>query len=96
MKIKYYRLSKEERKEYRDKYYATSKGKILKKNTAISYVTSILLLIYSIYSYIDTYINHLSKWYYAYNTLLLVISIIMIISIHNLRIRAINNYIIKK
>ena len=96
MKIKYYRLSKEEQKDYRTRFYNTNKGKNLKKYTKISYITTFLLLIMGIYNILDTYFNHLSKYYYYYGALIIILSIIMLFSIHRLRIKAINNYIVKK
>ena len=96
MKIKYYRLSKEERKDYTKKYFKTKKGQNFKKYSRISLICSVILFGFGIYYFIDTYINHMSKWYYMYGSILLIISIIMIVSIHNLKIKIINNYIVKK
>ena len=96
MKIKYYRLSKEERKEYKNKFYATKKGKNLKKFTTGSYIASFALLFFGIYYIIDTYINKGNVFYYYYAALIIIISIIMIISNHKLRIEKINDYIVKK
>ena len=96
MKIKYYRLSKEERKQYRDKFYATKKGKTFKKYTGYSYLMCILLVAFSIYYVIDAYINKLSKWYYIYASILLIISIIMALSVRKVRVTKINDYIVKK
>ena len=96
MKIKYYRLSKEERKEYRNKFFKTKNGKRVNKYSIISYVCSILLLLLGIYYILDTYFNKANKLYYYYAALIIVISIIMIVSIHKLRINKINDYIVKK
>lgn len=96
MKIKYYRLSKEERKEYRNKFYSTTKGKNIRKFTSISYVMDILLLITGVYYILDTYFNKGNKLYYYYAALIIVIAIIMFVSVHKLRINKINDYIVKK
>ena len=96
MKIKYLRLSKEEKKEVRDKFYKTPKGKRLKKYTNMSLIFNFLLLIYAIYFIIDTYINKGHRFYYIYGFLFVALSIIMIISIRNIRIKMINNYVVNK
>ena len=96
MKIKYYRLSKEERKEYKDKFYKTKAGKKLKKYSTISYVADILLIILGIYYIIDTYINKTNKLFYYYGALVIVLGLILTISVYKLRVNKINDFIVKK
>ena len=93
MKVYYLRLPKDEQKKIKSNFYQTEKGKRLVKYSNISFVMCILLIIYSIYLSIDTYINHKTPLYYYYSILLIIIAIILIISIRNTRIKAINNSI---
>ena len=95
MRIKYYRLSKDERRKYRNKVYSSSKGKRLVKYTNITITISLMLFVIGIYYIFDNAFNNNNYLYYIYAAMIILVSIIMMISAYRLRIKTINDYIIK-
>lgn len=92
MKIKYWRLTKDERKKARNNFYKTEFGKNISSRLTRLLVTGILGLLFSLY----LLIFHESIWDITSGSLLLVASIVFIISSIKLRIRNINDFITKK
>lgn len=95
MKIKYLRLSKEERKEVRKKFFETDKGILVRKKLNRSIFCSVFCILFGLYLLVDAYINTHKTWDYIYGTGILVIGIIMIFFYFKIRAIVINNYITK-
>ncbi len=96
MKVKYLRLSKDEQKKVQEKFYSTEEGRLVKKYTRISLIMGLSLIGFAVYFSLDAYFNHLSKLYYLYSAILVVIAFIFIFAVRNLRVTKLNNTIIKK
>ena len=94
MKIKYLRLTKEQRKKVKETYYNTPKGKALKSKLRLVLVSIIGLIICAIAILIDAIINKGSTWDYIYAACLGLIAICFIVVSYNLRIKRLNNYLI--
>lgn len=92
MKIKYWSLTKDERKKARNDFYKTEFGKNISSRLTRLLVTGILGFLFSLY----LLIFHESIWDITSGFLLLIASIVFIISSIRLRIRNINDFITKK
>lgn len=95
MKIKYLRLNKEERKEARDKFFATEKGILVKKKLNYGLFCSILLMLFSIYLLIDAIKNKLGTWSIIYGVGVFVFGIVFLIYYFKIRTTVVNNYLTK-
>lgn len=95
MKIKYNRLSKENKIKYKKEYYQTNEGKYVKRKLLSALVCGILCLIISIYLLIDAYISHLGIWQYIYGSCVFVFGIMFIIFYFKILITKLNIYVIK-
>lgn len=96
MKIKYLRLSKEERKKIKKEYFASPKGKALKSKLRMVNISALGLFLCSIFITIQTFINKTSYWNYIYSSCLVIIAIAFLVISYNLRLKRINNYVIEK
>lgn len=95
MKIKYLRLSKEERKKINIKYFNTEKGKYIKKNLQNSLICGILCIFYGIYMLIDSILNKITFLNMFYSISIIVFGIILVIVTHIIKIKKLNNYVVK-
>lgn len=95
MKVKYLRLNKEERKEARDKFFATEQGIKSKKSLNRSLICSILCMLFSIYLLIDAFKNTHETFDYIYGVCIAIISIMMFMFYLKIRVTVINNYLTK-
>ena len=95
MRVKYQRLNKEERKKYRDDYYKTAVGKKVRKNLNHALICSILCFIFSIYLIYEAFFLDNSIINKIYGLSLLAFSIIGFILYYRLRIKKINEYVVK-
>lgn len=96
IKNKYQRLTKQERKEAREKFYSTNFGKEQKSRFNRLLLISILLFIYSLYLLIDTIINHGSIWTYVLSGFIFIFALIFLIGRHKVIVKNVNDYLIKK
>ena len=95
MKIKYLRLPKVDKKKLQELYYATENGKLLKKRLLVVMLAAFGLLICSLAIIFDTYYNNHSIWNYIYAGFLFLSSLAFFISSYKLRIKRLNDYLIK-
>lgn len=95
MKLKYYTLNKNEQLSIKNEFYNTKLGKYIKRKLFSSLICGILCMIISIYVIIDNYLNNKNIWEYVYGISLLCIGITFIIITHKVRIKKINNYLVK-
>lgn len=97
MKIKYLRLSKKERKEARERYFATESGARNKKRINVSLICSILCMLFSVYLIIDAFIGKQNTvWDKIYGFSILIIGFGMFLFYFKLRTRLVNDYLTKK
>ena len=96
MKVKYLRLSKEERKKYRDEFYQTDEGKKVKKNLRQSLICNILCLLISIYLIYDAFFKSISLMNKIYGISLFVLCIIGLFVYRKVYVRRVNQYVTKK
>ena len=95
LKIKYLRLSKDERKQKKKEYFNTEKGKYVKTKIQNSLICAIICIIFSIYIIIDNILNKMTFLNMFYGISILIIGIILIIAGHIIKIKKINNYVVK-
>ena len=90
-RLKYYSLSKEEKKELKNKFYETDTGKDVKFHLNRLLITGIFGLIFGI---ILIVINK-SIWEIVLGVSLIILSLFFIISSFWVRINKINDYLVK-
>ena len=91
-KLKYYYLSKEEKKELKNKFYQTELGIKINHLLLRLIIIGIIGILYSIYLFIfRTNIYELIT-----SIILLIISLIFILSTFKIRINKLNAYLVKK
>lgn len=96
MKNKYQRMSKEEKKQTKEKYYATEDGKIMKNRLIRLFIIGVMGIAFSgylVYSNITKDGN--SIWQYLTASVLFIFSIVYIISSFKLRVKVLNKFAIK-
>lgn len=96
IKNKYQRLNKKERKEAREKFYATEFGQEQKARFNRILLVSVLLFIYGIYLLIETIIKANSIWGYVSATTMFIFALVFAIGRHKVIIKNVNDYLIKK
>ncbi|MDE6284136.1 MAG: hypothetical protein K2M17_00095 [Bacilli bacterium] len=96
LKNKYQRLSKEEKKKAREDFFTTDLGKSLKFRFNRLLVVSVLLMLYSAYIIIDTFLNNGSLFGYSAGILVFIFALVFLIGRHKLIIEKTNNYLIIK
>ena len=94
MKIKYLRLTKDQRKKARNLYYATPKGKALKSKLRMVIISIIGLVLCAVIFLIEAILTNGSAWDYAYSICLGVFALIFLIAYIHLRLQRINNYVV--
>lgn len=92
-KYKYQRLSKEEKKEAKTKFYETEQGKLLKQRFKRILIYSIILILFGIYMLVEAYTKKNSYAQYVYGTILIIFGIGFLISRSYVLMRKVNEYI---
>lgn len=95
MKTKYQRMSKEEKKKTREKYYATPEGFLNQKRFQRLLLCGILCLLYSVITSIDCFIKQDSYWYYVLSGIVAIFGLIFLIGRYKLKHKILNKYVIK-
>ena len=95
MKIKYLRLSREEKKLVKQNFYKTNAGKNVKKHLTNALVCSIFCIGISIYIIVDAFIQNVSFWNKIYGFFILGFGIAGIVAYHKIFFKKINEYVIK-
>ena len=92
LKLKYYCLTKEERRNLKINFYITEFGRNIQARLNRLCTIGILGLLFSVYLYITA----TNKWNIVYATLLALSSIFFIIASYKIRINKLNEYLIKQ
>lgn len=95
MKLLYNQLSKEERKEARNKYFSTETGLYVKNKLKSSLICSILCMITGIFLTFDAFLRTFKLIDKIYGILTIIIGIAMFIIYFKIRNNRVNNYLIK-
>lgn len=95
-KYKYQRLTKEEKKDAKEKFYQTELGINLKQKFKRILIYSIALIIFGIFLIINTYIKKDSNINYIYASLLIIFGIFFLIARRYVIIIKVNDFITKK
>ena len=96
MKIKYFRLSKEEQKKYKKEYFNSKNGKNMKKYLNLGLLSFILVLCIGIFCIFDAFMNNLSLWDKLYGFILVIFGIIGLLFYFKVKYKKINEYVISK
>lgn len=91
LRLKYYSLTKEEKQTLKEKFYNTEFGNNIKLRLNRLIMTGIIGVLFSIYLFVTAN----NKWNIVYATILLLASIFFIISSHKVRIKKLNDYLVK-
>lgn len=91
-RLKYYGLNKEERKELKKEYYKTDTGERVNKRLNRLLFTGIIGILFSILIFLSR--NYI--WELIISIILFVASAVFIIGGFRLRIRVLNEYLVKK
>ena len=92
LKLKYYTLNKEEKKNIKNEFYETEFGLNIKKRLDRVFIIGILGILFSLYLIIFP----TSKLDTIMGILLIISSFVFIFGEHKVRIEKINNYLVKK
>lgn len=92
LRLKYYSLTKEEKQKLKNDFYDTEFGKEVKTRLDRLFIIGIISLIFSIYLYITSE----NIWNIVYSTILLLAALLFIYNSFKLRIKKLNNYLVKK
>jgi len=90
-KLKYYNLKKEEKYIIKDKFYQTEFGKETKNRLNRLLLTGILGILFSIY----LFLFQKNVWEIIIGIILIITSTIFIIGSYKIRIKKINDYLVK-
>ena len=96
MKLKYYALSKEKRKEVKEEYFSSDKGKKVNKSLTFALLSSIACFIYSIYLIYDAFFKTINIENKIYSFTILASAVILFIAYYKVKITKLNEYVIKK
>ena len=96
MKMQYKDLSKEEKKDLRNEYYLTNRGKEIKKRFKKLYSYEIILLIFFVYNLISVILKLSSKWWLIFCGIILFFMIFFEIGIISLKKKEFDIYMVKK
>ena len=91
-KLKYYYLTKEEKKNLKKEFYSTDFGIQINRRLTRLLITGITGIIFSIYLFIVAS----TKWNYVYASILAIASFIFIIGSFKVRIDKLNAFLVKK
>lgn len=92
LRLKYYSLNKNERKELKNKFYNTEYGNNIKKRLDRVFIIGILGIIFSLYLLILPN----NKWDIVEGIILIIASFIFIFGSHKVRIDKINIFLTQK
>lgn len=92
LRLKYYSLNKEEKEKLKKNFYNTEFGKSIKNRLDRLFIIGILGSIFSIYLFI-TYTN---TWDIVSGIILIIASIFFLIGSFKVRIKKLNEYLVKK
>lgn len=92
LKLKYYSLNKNERKDLKNKFYNTEYGNNIKKRLDRVFIIGILGIIFSLYLLILPN----NKWDIVEGIILIIASFIFIFGSHKVRINKINTFLTQK
>lgn len=96
MKNKYQRMTKEEKKKTKEKYYATEEGKNLHNRLIRLLITGIMGILFSGYLVYSNYTQDGNNiWQYIMAAILFIASIIFIIGSSKIKGKVLNKYAIK-
>ncbi len=96
LKNKYQRMTKEEKRNLKQEFYATSEGKATKFRFLRVLIIGILCIVYAVIMSIDTYLHGDSFMFYIYSSFTALAGIIFIFSIIIINGKALNRYALKK
>lgn len=91
-KLKYYSLTNEEKIKLKEDFYQTEFGKQINNRLKRLLLTGIFAILFSIYLFID---NN-TIWDIVTGTITIIAGIIFIFGSYKIRIKKLNNYLVKK
>lgn len=91
-KLKYYSLTKEEKKKLKIEFYQTNFGNSVNKRLNRLLFTGIIALIFGIYLLVD----NSTIWDIVIGIITLIASLIFIFGSYKVRTQKLNNYLVKK
>lgn len=94
MKIKYYTLTKEEKKQAKENYYKTAEGNNTRLLIRRASVYGLLLLVFGVFLLVYGLVNKESLLSILYAVTIIIIAIIFFISSYVILIRKINNHLV--
>lgn len=92
LKLKYYSLTKDEKKKLKQDFYNTEIGKVVKFRLTRLLITGIVGIVFSLY----LFINPANKWDIISGIILTLISLGFVIASFKVRIDKLNDYLISK
>ncbi len=96
MKNKYQRMTKEEKKKLKSRYYKTEKGRLQKNRLIRLLVIGIIGILFSLYLIIDGYLKgNISVWTWIGAIILIIFSLIYIVASFYLRGKSLNTFAVK-
>ncbi len=94
MKIKYLRLTKEERQKVKELYYESPKGRALKSKLTMVNVCAFGLLLCAVAIIVEAIVKKSNAWNYIYGGCLGCVAVAFFIVSHKLRLKRLNNYLL--
>jgi len=91
-RLKYYSLKKDKKKELKNNFYNTEFGKSIKNRLDRLFLIGIIGILFSVY----LFINPSNKWDIVTGVILVVASIIFLVGSFKVRIRKLNDYLVKQ
>ncbi|MBQ8901986.1 MAG: hypothetical protein IJY87_02840 [Bacilli bacterium] len=91
-RLKYYSLNKDEKKELKKNFYNTEFGKSIKNRLDRLFLIGIIGILFSVY----LFINPSNKWDIVTGVILVVASIIFLVGSFKVRIKKLNDYLVKQ
>jgi len=95
-KYKYQTLTSKEKKEACNKYFSTKEGNELKIRLNRLLIYSIILIVFGLYLIIEAIVKGSLNAQLVYGILVIVCSVIFLIGRYYLKLKNVNNYIVKK
>ena len=92
LRLKYYSLNKEEKKNLKKEFYQTEFGNSIKRRLNRLLIIGILGTLFSIY----LFLFHANKWDIVSGIILLIASFVFITGSFKLKTEKLNNFLIKK
>lgn len=96
LKTKYQRMSKEDKKTAREKYYATPSGKAMKKTLRNGLICSILCFLVGAYLIYDAFVNTNKLLDQIYGIVTFIFGIIFLLAYYKIRSKKVNDFLTKK